>query len=61
MKQYQVDYTDSRMGATSPIDTITAPEGYTAADYIRDCNENADPEWCEMLKAGSVQLIQIDE
>lgn len=48
-------------GATSPIDTIEAPAGYTAADYIRDCNENADGDWCEMLSSGIVSLTPIED
>ena len=48
-------------GATSPIDTIEATAGYTAADYIRDCNENADGDWCEMLSSGTVTLTPIED
>lgn len=48
-------------GATSPIDTIEAPAGYTAADYIRDCNENADHDWCEMLSSGIVTLTPVED
>lgn len=48
-------------GATSPIDTIEATAGYTAADYIRDCNENADGDWCEMLSSGIVSLTPIED
>ena len=44
----------------SPIDTIIAPTGYTAEDYISDCQGNADDDWCEMLKAGDVRLVEID-
>lgn len=59
--KYQVEYTDPRTGATSPIDTISAPAGYTADDYIRDCDANADPDWCEMLHAGTVSLEPVEE
>lgn len=58
MIRYTVEYTDPSTGATSPVDTITAPEGYTAADYIRDCKANADDAWNEMLEAGSIDLIE---
>lgn len=36
-------------GVTSAVDSIVAPEGYSAKDYVRDCNENGDDEWNEML------------
>lgn len=58
--RYQVDYTDPDTGATSPIDTISARAGYTADDYIRDCDANADSDWCEMLHRGSVTLLELD-
>lgn len=58
MKKYQVEFLDEN-GATSPIDIINVPEDYTAEDYIKDCNDNADPEWCEMLKHGKVNLIEV--
>lgn len=57
--KYQVEYTDSRTGATSAIDTITAAEGYTAEQYIEDCRENADQEWIDMLEQGTVELIEL--
>lgn len=60
MKRYQIEYTDAN-GATSPIDTVTAPAGYTADDYIRNCQENAEPEWCEMLEHGTVSVVEIDD
>ena len=55
--KYTVEYTDPTTGAKSPIDTITAPENYTADDYIRDCRENADPEWIAMIDAGEIDLV----
>lgn len=58
MTEWTVWYTDPETGASSPIDTITAPEDYTAADYIRDCAGNADDAWNEMLEAGSIDLIE---
>lgn len=60
MKKYEVNYTDSTTGATSAIDTITAPSGYTAADYVRGCEENGDSEYVEMLHAGIITLVEID-
>ena len=60
MKKYEVNFTDNNTGATSAIDTITAADNYTAADYIKDCNNNADSEWCEMLANGKITLVEID-
>ena len=56
--KYEVDLTEN--GVTSAIDTIDAPENYTATDYILDCEANADQEWCDMLKKGQVTLIPVD-
>lgn len=55
---YEVNLTVN--GATSPIDTVKAREGYTAADYVRDCNMYADADWCEMLASGEVTLIECE-
>ena len=60
MKKYEVNYTDRTTGATSAIDTIAAPNNYTAADYVRECEENGDPDYVEMLHAGNVTLVEID-
>lgn len=60
MKKYEVNFTDNNTGATSAIDTIIASDNYTATDYLKDCEENADSEWCEMLKNGEITLIEID-
>ena len=59
--KYQVEFYDYNNGATSPIDTIEAPEDYTAEQYIKDCKENADPEWSEMLENGEVKLYAIED
>ena len=59
--KYEVDYYDPENGATSPIDTLDAPEGYTAEDYISDCESNADDEYCKMLARGKVTLISIED
>lgn len=60
MKQYEVNYTDRTTGATSAIDTITAPNNYTAADYIRECEENGDPDYVKMLHDGIITLIEVE-
>lgn len=53
--KYQINYTDEN-GATTAIDTVVAGVGYTAEDYITGCKNNADAEWCEMLKRGTVTV-----
>ena len=59
--KYQVNYYDPANGATSAIDIIEAPEGYTAEQYVTGCAENAEPEYAEMLHAGEVSLETIEE
>lgn len=59
--KYEVNFTDYNTGATSAIDTVIGPENYTADQYIRDCKENAEDEWNDMLEMGEVTLIAIDE
>ena len=58
--KYVVEFTDERTGATSSIDNIEAAEGYTAEQYIADCEANADEGWCEMLKGGTVTLEETE-
>lgn len=61
-QKYEVDlitYQETNK-VISPIDTIVAPTGYTAEDYISDCKHNAADDWCEMLKTGDVKLVEID-
>ena len=61
MKHYSVHYTEfDRPDISSPIDTIEAPEGYTAEQYVEDCMRNADEAWCEMLRKGWVELYDLD-
>lgn len=58
--RYIVWVTDAETGATSPVDNIEAPEGYTATDYITDCEKNADDAWIEMLhEADTVYLEEV--
>lgn len=61
MKKFEVDFTDNRNGATSAIDTITVADNYTADDYIRDCKENADDDWNEMLANGQITLVEVED
>ena len=60
MKKYEVNFTDYETGATSPIDTVIKPDGYTAQAYIDECMDNADDEWIEMLAGGTVTLIEVE-
>lgn len=59
--KYQIDFYDYSNGATSPIDTVDAQEGYTAEQYIADCEKNANEDWREMLRGGEVIVIAIDD
>jgi len=61
MKSYIVEYIDPDTGAISPIDYIEAEDGYTAEKYIKDCESNADEDWCEMLRRGTVTLVEVEE
>lgn len=60
MKKYIIYLTDSQTGASSPIDNIMAADNYTAADYIKDCENNANQEYIDMLAGGVVTLEAID-
>lgn len=61
MKRYIVWVTDAKTRATSPVDNIEAPEEYTVADYIADCQRNADDDWNEMLlKAMWIELEEVE-
>lgn len=60
MKKYVVEYTDAETGATSPIDNFEEKDGYTAEQYIKDCDDNADEDWCKMLHEGTVELVEVD-
>ena len=42
--RYTIEYTDYNNGATSPIDSIEAPENYTAEQYLADCAQWADAD-----------------
>lgn len=59
--EYVIQYTDPITGAESPIDNFTAPEGYTAEEYLEDCRENATDEWNQMLQRGTIRLEEVEE
>lgn len=61
MKKFKVDFTDEVTGTTSPIDNIVARDDYTANDYINDCLDNADDDWCNMIQNGTISLVEIKE
>ena len=59
-KKFVVNLYDPSTGATSDIDVITAPEGYTAENYVADCERNADDDWNAMLSSGEVILMEVE-
>ena len=61
MKNYVVEFYDPSNGATSPIDTlVNYPDDYTPEKYIKDCEENADADYNNMLSTGSVSLVEFE-
>lgn len=59
MRKYEVNIIMN--GTTSAVDTVMAPENYTAEDYILDCYENADNDWNKMIHAADrVELIPVE-
>lgn len=58
---YAVDVTDPKTGARFTADIIWEEKGYTREKYIADCEENADEEWCEMLREGDVAVYEVAE
>ena len=59
MKRFVVNLTVD--GATSAIDTVVAIDTYTADDYIAECDENANGEWCAMVHSGEITLEEGDQ
>ena len=61
MKSYVVEFYDPSNGATSPIDTlVNYPDDYTPEKYIKDCEENADGNYNNMLSTGFVSLVEFE-
>lgn len=57
MMKYQINYTIN--GTTSEIDTVyTVDENYTADQYIKDCEANADQEWIDMIQDGEITVVR---
>ena len=61
MKRVQIEFTDFRTGAASPIDIVNVPDDYTEKDYINDCKKYADNDYNKMLRGGKVTFITIME
>ena len=56
---YQIDFTDSNTGATSPIDVVhTDNDSYTAAEYIKNVRENANSEYIDMVTCGTISVTK---
>lgn len=56
---YAVHQIDEATGTVTRIDIIDVPEGYTAADYIRACEEGSEPAWVDLLHSGPVSLVRL--
>lgn len=61
MCRYEVIYVEPEMRVASPVDVIYESENYTADDYIRDCMNNAEDDWCKMLLAGEIYLNKVHD
>lgn len=53
---YKIIWKDFEKGDDVVLDIINGPIGYTAQDYIRDCEEQMSPEWNCMLRHGTVRV-----
>lgn len=53
---YKIIFNDFEDGDDVVLDIINGPVGYTAQDYIRDCEEQMSPEWNCMLRHGTVRI-----
>lgn len=61
MKNFVVEFYDQLNGATSSIDTlVNYPDDYTPEKYIKNCEENADNDYNNMLSTGSVSLVEFE-
>ena len=59
MKEYQIELETEN--CRTPIDIVTAENGYTAEKYILDCYYNADIDWLNMIRQGTMIVIPIDD
>lgn len=53
---YKIIWKDFEGGDDVVIDIINGPVGYTAQDYIRDCEEQLSQAWNDMLRHGTVRV-----
>ncbi|MBQ1571893.1 MAG: hypothetical protein IIZ78_12255 [Clostridiales bacterium] len=53
---YKIIWRDFEDGDDVVLDIINGPIGYTAEDYIRDCEKQMSPEWNCMLRHGTVRV-----
>lgn len=61
MKNYVVEFYDHSNGATSPIDTlVNYPDDYTPERYEKECLNNADTDYINMLATGEVILVEFE-
>lgn len=56
---YKIIFRAFESSEDSVIDIINVPVGYTAQDYIRDCEEQMSSEWNCMLRRGTVRVCAI--
>ena len=56
---YKIIWKGFEKGEDVVLDIINGPIGYTAQDYIRDCEEQMSPEWNCMLRHGTVRVCAI--
>lgn len=57
--KYLVRLETREENTTEDIDHITAPAGYTAAQYIQDCQNNAPQEWVDMITGEDVERLYL--
>lgn len=56
---YLVHLTDST-GRKTRIDVIDMPEGYTAEDYIRDCELGCEQDWIDKIHSGTISIVRMN-
>lgn len=61
LHQYQVEITYYENGATSAIDQVYEEEGFTAEQYVKNCEKWSDKEWVELIHSGDVEIIDVTE
>lgn len=59
--KFEVEYYDYENKYTTCLEIINARADYTVEQYVKDCAENADDDWNEMLANGRVSLRPIED